>query len=48
MVQAVFRVPKEYADLAKDIGRKEYRFYASVLRRAIIEWLNEHKKGEAK
>lgn len=48
MVQVVVRVPKEYADLAKEIGRKEYRSYASVLRRAIIEWLNEHKKGGTK
>ena len=45
MVQVVVRVPKEYANLAKQIGKKEYRSYASVLRRAIIEWLNKHKRG---
>lgn len=43
MVQAIVRIPVKYADLAKDIGRKELRSYSSVLRRAIIEWLEERK-----
>jgi Arc/MetJ-type ribon-helix-helix transcriptional regulator len=44
MVQAIVRIPGKYADLAKDIGRKELRSYSSVLRRAIIEWLDEYRK----
>ena len=39
MTQAVLRIPKEYVDLAKEIGKKELRSYSSVLRRAIVEWL---------
>jgi len=43
MVQAIVRIPVKYADMAKEIGRKELRSYSSVLRRAIIEWLDEYK-----
>ena len=45
MVQAIVRIPRQYAELAKEVGRKELRSYSSVLRRAIIEWLDENKKG---
>ena len=44
MVQAIVRIPVKYADMAKEIGRKELRSYSSVLRRAIIEWLDEYKR----
>lgn len=44
MVQAIVRIPRQHAELAKEIGRKELRSYSSVLRRAIIEWLDEYKK----
>jgi len=45
MVQAIVRIPRQHVELAKEIGRKEVRSYSSVLRRAIIEWLDEYKKG---
>jgi Arc/MetJ-type ribon-helix-helix transcriptional regulator len=44
MVQAIVRIPGQYANLAKEIGKKELRSYSSVLRRAIIEWLDEYKR----
>ncbi|MCX6565392.1 MAG: hypothetical protein NTW38_03050 [Candidatus Aminicenantes bacterium] len=43
MVQAIVRIPQQYADMAKEIGEKELRSYSSVLRRAIVEWLEAHK-----
>lgn len=48
MVQVVLRIPGEYERLAKKVARRECRSYASVLRQAIVEWLKEYKKGEAK
>ena len=39
MTQVIVRIPQQYADMAKEIGKNELRSYSSVLRRAIIEWL---------
>jgi len=44
MVQVVLRIPGEYERLAKEIARRECRSYASVLRQAIVEWLNDHRR----
>lgn len=48
MVQVIVRIPKQYSDLAKEIGEKELRSYSSVLRRAIIEWLDALKSKRGK
>ena len=44
MVQVVLRIPGENERLAKEVARRECRSYASVLRQAVVEWFNEHKK----
>ena len=44
MIQVVLRIPGEYERLAKELARRECRSYASVLRQAVVEWLDERKK----
>lgn len=48
MVQVVVRVPPEYERLAKEIARREMRSYASVLRQAVVEWLEAKRKRGAR
>lgn len=47
MTMAVVRLPEDYVNLAQRIAKTELRSYSSVLRRAIIEWLEEYAKRRA-
>jgi Arc/MetJ-type ribon-helix-helix transcriptional regulator len=44
MTMAVVRLPEDYVNLAQRIAKTELRSYSSVLRRAIIEWLEAYQK----
>jgi hypothetical protein len=48
MYPIMIRMPKRIVDQAKKIGKKELRPFTSVLRRAIIEWLEAYKKRGGK
>jgi Arc/MetJ-type ribon-helix-helix transcriptional regulator len=48
MTMAVVRLPEDYVNLARKIAKIELRSYSSVLRRAIIEWLEAYQKGGRK
>jgi len=43
MIMTVVRLPEDYVNLARKIAKAELRSYSSVLRRAVIEWLNNYK-----
>jgi hypothetical protein len=43
MVQVVLRVQPEVDEKVREIARKEYRSYSSVLREAISEWLAKRR-----
>jgi hypothetical protein len=44
MYPFMIRLPRKYVDQAREIAKKELRPFTSVLRRAIIEWLEAYKK----
>jgi len=44
MIQVVLRIPVEADTEVQEIAKKECRSYSSVLRQAIVEWL-ERRKG---
>lgn len=46
MVQIVLRVQPEVEEEIREIARKEYRSYSSVLRQAIFEWLENRNPGK--
>jgi len=48
MVQAVLRIPVATDAEVQEIAVKECRSYASVARQAIVEWLENRKKGGKK
>ena len=48
MIQMVMRVPVETDAEVQEIAKKECRSYASVARQAIVEWLENRKKGGKK
>ena len=45
MYPFMIRLPREYVDQARAIAKRELRPFTSVLRRAIIEWLEAYQKG---
>ena len=48
MYPIMIRMPKKVVDQAKEIAKKELRPFTSVLRRAIIEWLESYTKSGKK
>jgi predicted transcriptional regulator len=48
MVQVVLRIPVEADAEVQRIAKKECRSYSSVARQAIVEWLENRKKGGKK